>query len=195
LRISNVCTTPNLLAIKFFGCRTHSDILTYSVIALNKPLGFVGPDTFPLPTLHPVFRDISRELHKGHGFKVLRGLPVDKHTREENVLIYAGVSSHIAPIRGRQDNHFNGEPADVVLAHIKDLSNTEEKHLIGAPAYTTDKQVFHTDAGDVVSLFCLSPAAEGGQSKVASNWRVYNELAATRPDLIKTLSEDWIADG
>jgi hypothetical protein len=82
-----------------------------------------------------------------------------------------------------------------VLAHIKDLSNTDDKHLIGAPAYTTDKQVFHTDAGDVVSLFCLSPAAEGGQSKVASNWRVYNELAATRPDLIKTLSEDWIADG
>ncbi len=158
-------------------------------------MGYIAQDTFPLPTLHPILRDISRELHDGHGFKVLRGLPVEKHTREENYIIYAGVSSHIAPIRGRQDNQFEGKPADVMLNHIKDLSTTAEKHLIGAPAYTTDKQVFHTDAGDVISLLCLSPAAEGGQSKVASNWRVYNELAAKRPDLIKTLSEDWIADG
>lgn len=125
----------------------------------------------------------------------MRGLPVERHTREENFIIYAGVSSHIAPIRGRQDNQYDGEPADVVLAHIKDLSNTAEKHLIGAPAYTTDKQVFHTDAGDIISLLCLDTAAAGGQSKVASNWRVYNELAKTRPDLIKTLSEDWAADG
>jgi hypothetical protein len=172
-----------------------SVILIFSILALNKPLGFVAPDTFPLPTLHQALRDISRELHYEHGFKVLRGLPVDKYTREDNFIIYAGVSSHIAPVRGRQDNHFNSEPADVVLAHIKALSNTAVKHLIGAPAYSTDKQVFHTDAGDVVSLFCLSPAAKGGQSKVASNWRVYNELAATRPDLIKTLSDIWIANG
>jgi hypothetical protein len=83
----------------------------------------------------------------------------------------------------------------VVASHIKDLSNTAQKQLIGAPAYTTDKQAYHTDAGDVISLLCLETAAQGGLSKVASNWRVYNELAATRPDLIKTLSEDWVADG
>jgi alpha-ketoglutarate-dependent taurine dioxygenase len=55
--------------------------------------------------------------------------------------------------------------------------------------------VFHTDAGDIVSLFCLNPAAQGGESKLASSWRVYNELAKTRPDLIKTLSENWVFDG
>lgn len=131
----------------------------------------------------------------GHGFKVLRGLPIDKHTREENIIIFAGVSSHIAPIRGRQDNRYQGNPADVVLNHIKDLSTTKDSARIGAPAYTADKQVFHTDSGDVVSLFALSTAAEGGQSKVASSWRVYNDLAATRPDLIRTLAEDWVVDG
>lgn len=120
---------------------------------------------------------------------------MDKHTREENIIIYAGVSSHIGPLRGRQDTKFNGDPADVVLNHIKDLSNTVHKDRIGAPAYTTDKQVFHTDAGDLVSLFALSTAAQGGQSKLASTWRVYNEIAATRPDLIWTLSEPWAFDG
>ena len=82
-----------------------------------------------------------------------------------------------------------------MLNHIKDLSQTSVAGNIGAPAYTTDKQVFHTDAGDIVSLFCLNTAAKGGESKLASSWRVYNELAKTRPDLIKTLSEDWAFDG
>jgi len=162
--------------------------------ALNKPLGFISQETFPLPKLHLALREISFELHHGHGFKVLRGLPVGNHTREENIIIYAGVSSHIASVRGRQDNNFEGKPADVVLNHIKDLSTTTDKDKIGAPAYTTDKQVFHTDSGDIVSLFALSTAAEGGVSRLASTWRVYNELAKTRPDLVRTLAEPWPAD-
>ncbi|KAJ4343094.1 hypothetical protein N0V85_009837, partial [Neurospora sp. IMI 360204] len=134
-------------------------------------------------------------LHHGHGFKVLRGLPVTAHTREENIIIYAGLSSHVAPVRGRQDNTHLGQPADVVLAHIKDLTPTvSDIKKIGAPAYTTEKQVFHTDVGDIVALFCLGEAAEGGQSYLSSSWKVYNELAATRPDLIRTLAEPWVAD-
>lgn len=163
--------------------------------ALNLPLGHVSPDTFPLPILRPALRNISKELHQGHGFVVLRGLPVTKHTREENIIIYAGVSSHVAPHRGRQDHQFEGKPADVVLNHIKNLSNTPDAHRIGAPAYTTDKQVFHTDSGHIVSLFALDVAAKGGQSKLASSWHVYNTLAATRPDLIRTLAEPWVVDG
>ncbi|KAI1121133.1 TfdA family taurine catabolism dioxygenase TauD [Nemania abortiva] len=158
---------------------------------LDKPLGAISPETFPLPTLHAELRRLSRELHHGHGFFVLRGLRVDDYTREENVIIYAGVSSHVASQRGRQDHKFNGEKADVVLTHIKDLSWSQESGVIGSPAYTTDKQVFHTDTGDIVSLFALETSAAGGASKLASTWRVYNEIAATRPDLLHTLSDYW----
>ena len=82
-----------------------------------------------------------------------------------------------------------------MLNHIKDLSTSNSSNRIGAPAYTADKQVFHTDAGDVVALFALSTAADGGLSKLASTWRVYNEIATHRPDLIWTLSEPWTFDG
>ncbi|KAF2832309.1 Clavaminate synthase-like protein [Ophiobolus disseminans] len=159
--------------------------------SLQKPLGYINQGTFPLPTLHDKLRDISREIHNGFGFKVVRGLPVDKHTREDILIIYAGLASHIAPIRGRQDSQYQGKAADVVLNHIKDLSSTHDASKIGAPAYTSDKQVFHTDSGDIIALLCLEEAAEGGQSRVSSSWRVYNELAATRPDLIRTLAEEW----
>ncbi|KAI0871457.1 TfdA family taurine catabolism dioxygenase TauD [Hypoxylon argillaceum] len=158
---------------------------------LSKPLGAISQETFPLPTLHVELRRLSEELHNGHGFFVLRGLKVDDYTREENIIIYAGVSSHVAPQRARQDHKFNGEKADVVLTHIKDLSSTQESGVIGSPAYTTDKQVFHTDTGDIVSLFALETAAAGGASKLASTWRVYNEIAATRPDLLHTLTGNW----
>lgn len=117
---------------------------------------------------------------------------MESHTREDNIAIYAGISSHIAPQRGRQDTKIHGRPADVVLTHIRDLSGSSvSEGVIGSPAYTADKQVFHTDSGDIVSLFALETAGEGGASKLASTWRVYNELASTRPDLVRTLAEDW----
>ncbi|KZL78564.1 taurine catabolism dioxygenase (TfdA family taurine catabolism dioxygenase TauD) [Colletotrichum tofieldiae] len=159
--------------------------------SLGLSLGHISQETFPLPKLHTELRKLSYELHNGHGFFVIRGLRVDEHTREENIIVYAGLSSHIAPQRGRQDRQYDGKPADVVLTHIKDLTLTKEKGQIGSPAYTADKQVFHTDAGDIVSLFALSTAAEGGKSKLASIARVYNEIASTRPDLIHTLTQDW----
>ena len=162
---------------------------------MGKPSGSINAEAFPLPKLHDVLREVSKELHFGHGFKVIRGLPIHRHTREDNIILYAGLSSHVASIRGSQDNQYAGKPADVVLAHIKDLSSGDEKAHIGAPAYTADKQVYHTDSGDIVSLLALSTAVEGGTSRLASSWRVYNELAATRPDLIETLSRDWVADG
>ncbi|KAM5344758.1 hypothetical protein ACJ41O_010620 [Fusarium nematophilum] len=162
--------------------------------ALNVPLGYISQDTFKLGKLHDTLRAISKEIHLGHGFKVVRGVPVDKYTREENMIVYAGISSHIAPVRGRQDHQFDGKPADVAVAHIKDITREVDAHRIGAPAYTTDKQVFHTDSGDVIALFALGEAAEGGQSYLSSSWHVYNELARTRPDLIHTLTEPWASE-
>ncbi|KAF7563167.1 hypothetical protein G7046_g958 [Stylonectria norvegica] len=162
--------------------------------SLNVPLGELNQETFPLPKLHDTLRGISRELHFGHGLKVIRGVPVDKYTREENIIIYAGISSHVGPVRGRQDHQYQGKPADVVLAHIKDLTGEVDAHRIGAPAYTTEKQVFHTDSGDIIALFALGEAAEGGQSYLSSSWHVYNILAATRPDIIHTLAEPWTSD-
>ncbi|TVY33449.1 Taurine hydroxylase-like protein [Lachnellula subtilissima] len=172
----------------------HEALLKFK--SQGKPIGYVNQDTFPLPELGPILRQEAQALQAGRGFFVLRGLLVDKYTREENIIIYAGISSYIGSIRGRQGRTtVDGLSKSTMLNHIKDLSQTAVAKNIGAPAYTTDKQVFHTDAGDIVSLFSLNTAAQGGESKLASSWRVYNELARTRPDVIKTLAEDWAFDG
>ena len=116
---------------------------------------------------------------------------MDKYTREQNILVYVGIFSYIAIQRGRQDRRYNNEKADVVISHITDLRSIADNGTIGAPAYTNDMQAFHNDSGDIVSLFPLSEAAEGGESQLVSSWWLYNELARSRPDYLRTLAENW----
>ena len=120
-------------------------------------------------------------------------MPVDKYNAEENMIIYVGISSHIGSIRGRQDHQSEGRPADVMIAHITDFSNStaaDDKNLTLA-AYTDGEVIFHTDVADIVSLFALSEPVTGGESQIVSSWKIYNELAKTRPDLIKVLADGW----
>ncbi|KAF5379909.1 hypothetical protein D9757_007223 [Collybiopsis confluens] len=157
---------------------------------LDKSMGYISKETFPLPTLSAILESLAHELYSGRGFFVLRTIPVDNYSKTDLAIIYAGISSHVGSARGKQDG------TGAVIAHIKDLtvSHAHEKGGIGNAAYTTDKQVFHTDVGDLIALLAISQSAEGGISRISSGGRVYNEIAATRPDLIKTLSEPWILD-
>ncbi|KAF9533569.1 hypothetical protein CPB83DRAFT_757892 [Crepidotus variabilis] len=156
----------------------------------NLSLGHLERENFPLPSLGPRLYELCQELYSGRGFFVIRTIPIEKYTREDLVIIYVGISSHIGSGRGKQDG------TGAVISHIKDLtiSHANEKGGIGNSAYTTDKQVFHTDVGDLIALMALDVAQEGGTSRISSTGRVYNELAATRPDLIQTLSEPWVLD-
>ena len=188
-------------------------ILTRTTLGTGLTLGFVAKDNFPLPTLSLKLKEFAHELYSGRGFFVLRTIPIDHYSKEELAIIFAGkpwlwtpeipcdlllinglsltgISTYVGSVCGKQDG------TGAVLAHIKDLtiSHAHEKGGIGNSAYTTDKQVFHTDVGDLIALTALEVAQEGGTSRISSGARVYNELAATRPDLIHTLSEPWPLD-
>jgi hypothetical protein len=131
-------------------------------------------------------------MHSGYGFTLIRGIPVDQYSRLENIIIYVGISAHIGSVRGRQDHQYEEKPADVMIAHITDMRRSpEDEKSFALAAYSDGEVIFHTDVGDIVSLFTLCEAASGGESLIASSWRIYNELAATRPDLLKILADDW----
>jgi hypothetical protein len=59
---------------------------------------------------------------------------------------------------------------------------------------TTRIQSFHSDMCEVLSLYALDIAPEGGRTLVSSAWQVYNDLAARRPDILQTLANDWVLD-
>lgn len=60
-------------------------------------------ETFPLPTLGPKLNIVSKELHDGIGFAVLRGLDPKNYSPLDNLLLYLGITSYIAETRGCQD--------------------------------------------------------------------------------------------
>lgn len=48
---------------------------------------------------------------------------------------------------------------------------------------------------DILSMYVLDTAANGGESLPASSATIYNEIAVDRPDLIHVLADDkWIHD-
>ena len=57
-------------------------------------------------------------------------------------------------------------------------------------------QPFHADVlCNILALYHLSAASEGGENLIASSWKAYNELAATRPDIVALLAQDdWAHD-
>ncbi|KAH6662143.1 hypothetical protein B0J14DRAFT_496316 [Halenospora varia] len=146
--------------------------------------------TFPLSnSLAKRLDSVSEECYSGRGFCIIRGIDPTKYTDEENALLYTGISAYVAPIHGFQDitkSH--------VLCHVTNrVSLKNAAQAKETPAFTDGPMVFHTDLGDILSLYSVN-VDPAGAGLLASSWQVYNELAATRPDLICTLSEEWVYD-
>lgn len=71
---------------------------------LKLDLSQVNKKSFPLPNLGKTLQGLRLKLHSGQGFFILKGLNPADFTREENLILYLGISSYIAEQRGRQ-NH------------------------------------------------------------------------------------------
>jgi len=56
----------------------------------------------------------------------------------------------------------------------------------------TVEKLFHNDLGDVISLFTVSQRQTGGSTYISSVRKIYQELVRIRPDVIPTLTDDWI---
>lgn len=169
---------------------TSSDIAELeTALAFFKGLALGGDhvtrENFPLPALAERLAQVSRDIHSGRGFALVRGLDPKKYPVEDLTLLFLGIQSHIADTQGRQDKKGN------MLVHIVADSSTEQKaqhHRHSTAAIT-----FHTEeAGHLVSWQTRNTAASGGKCIIASGHTIYNVLAATRPDMIRLLARsDW----
>ncbi|KAJ3033094.1 hypothetical protein HDV00_006739 [Rhizophlyctis rosea] len=81
----------------------------------GRPISEVNKQTFPLPFFtSKVLPGLTDELFDGRGFFLLRGLPVEKWTREQSAIVFLGIGAHIG---NRTPQNFKGH----VLGHVKDL--------------------------------------------------------------------------
>ncbi|KAK3336153.1 hypothetical protein B0T19DRAFT_408662 [Cercophora scortea] len=153
--------------------------------SLDQDGDLVAPSNFPLPTLGKKLDALSRDVHLGKGFAVVRGIDPASFSVEDLTLVYLGVQSYIAEERGRQDKRGN------MLVHI--VADNSTKQMAEHHRHSNKSITFHNEeAGDIVSWLTRSTAAAGGKCIIASGYTIYNALAAKRPDIIRTLARgDW----
>jgi len=141
---------------------------------------------FPLPTLGPVLREVLSELLEGRGFVLLRGLPVERMTREEQAIAYLGLGAWLGRFRSQNAKGH-------LLGHVKDLGLDIRDPNVRY--YQTSRKLeYHTDSVDVVGLLCLKAAKAGGESYLASSMSVYNEILRKKPGLLPALFEPFPTD-
>ncbi|MGD0145118.1 MAG: TauD/TfdA family dioxygenase [Rhizomicrobium sp.] len=141
---------------------------------------------FALPTLSSKIESWMRELDRGRGFVLLRGFPVGRHSLEECTSVYWGLGLHM----GRAiSQNMDGD----LIGHVRDTGADPDAY--GVRLYKTRaEQDFHTDGADIIGLFCIARAKQGGVSRIASSPEIFNRMQRERPDLVPVLFENFPFD-
>lgn len=149
--------------------------------ARRLSLADLGPDTFAWPALRPLIARIEDELENGRGFAVVRGLSLDGLSAANAGLLYFAIGRVMGrPIRQNAQGHLLGHVQDTGRDILRDPNVRGYQTRIALP--------FHTDTStDLLGLLCYRPAKSGGMSALAPLLTIYNELLASRPDLVETL--------
>jgi Taurine catabolism dioxygenase TauD, TfdA family len=148
----------------------------------------IGAGTFRVPNLERVLLRVRDELMEGFGVAHLRNVPVQRYDRRQAITALWIISSYLGdPVPQNRMGHMMG--------HIRSLSR-EGMEVPSNRAYhiTGDALPFHPDSCDVVGLLSLKVAKSGGLTRFVSSVRVYNELLARRPELVKVLTEPFYRD-
>lgn len=148
--------------------------------------GVFDADAFALPRLGPRLEALMDEVQHGRGFVLLRGLPVEEWDLESLRLVYWGLGMHLGePVTQNLDGD--------LIARITDFGLDVRKPDV-KPSRTNAEQNPHCDPADVVALLCVTPAAEGGVSHIASATTLYNEVLAARPQYLTCLTRGFHHD-
>ena len=121
------------------------------------------------------------EVLDGRGFVILRGFPLARYTADEIATIYWGLGVHF----GRAVSQSNmGD----YIGHVTDVGGQDRRER----AYRNSRELtLHTDRADVLGMLCLQQAMCGGLSGYSSAHTIYNEILATRPELLEPLFEGF----
>ncbi|KAI1131700.1 Clavaminate synthase-like protein [Nemania abortiva] len=174
---------------------SEADILEIeAALSHFKDLGLDGEEVnrvnFPLPNLSKVLFSLASDLHFGLGFFALRGLDAARYSREDNVLIFLGVSSYVGEQHGKQDDSGH------IFAHIREAKFMVHNQRSRPIRDSNLPSAFHTDPFcDILAMQTRSLAAKGGNHIVSSTLQVYHTLLAERSDLIPVLAApNWPFD-
>ena len=159
-----------------------------TVQARGLDIADIRRQDFPLPTLGPVLDWLRGQVLDGRGFVMLRGMPVEHRSIEENATAFWGIGAYFGSARSQNAKGH-------LLGHVYDLGLGLSATNPNLRSYATaERQNFHIDRCDVVALLCLNRAKSGGLSTIVSSMAVHNEMARRRPDLLERLYRPFPVD-
>ncbi|KAI9021851.1 hypothetical protein DFJ74DRAFT_606769 [Hyaloraphidium curvatum] len=156
-------------------------------LSLGLPLSAASRENFPLgPRTAALAERLRGDLYSKHGFALLKGLPVDRWTREQVAAFTLGFGRQFGSLMPQNKKGH-------LLGHVKDIGH--DPSLPTTRIYAThERQRFHTDEADTVGLVCLEVAESGGESLMVSSAAVYNHLLEHDPASLKVLMEPFYWD-
>jgi hypothetical protein len=133
----------------------------------------LSANDLPLGSLATRIAEWRTELAEGRGFVVISGVPVTRWSRMQAERCFLAFGQHLG-VPGLQN------PQGDLLGHVIDTGDAATDPLVRL--YRTSSHIrFHCDGADVVGLLCLTNAARGGASRIASSVTVFNELLRSNP--------------
>ena len=146
--------------------------------------------SFVLPTLGPIFNSIRKEILKGRGFVLLRGIPTLDYTVEEAARVFYGLGTYFGNARSQNSKGH-------LLGHVCNLGGEHDafKNPGKTRIYQTRvRQAFHTDSIDVVALLCLQKSKSGGESSICSSVSIHDEMYRRDEDLWEVMYKPFWRD-
>jgi len=164
------------------------DQLRSELVDRRVGLGAIDPDSAPIPAMADTIANWRSRIENGIGFVVIRGLDITGWSEREAGLVYYALGRQMGtPVKQNDRGHLLGHVRDTGKNIRTDPSARGYQVKIALP--------FHTDTStDLLGLFCLRTAKEGGDSGLASLQAIYNEVLTRRPDLIDTYYEPFNFD-
>ena len=129
---------------------------------------------------------IRHELIDGRGLALITGFPVGNLDHRTVGLSYVLFGALVGSLRSQN-------AAGHLLGHVTDVGADVEDPNVRI-YQTNQRQTFHTDSTDAVSLLCLKTALQGGESMVVSVDAVHAEIQRRNPGLAARLFEPIATD-
>lgn len=170
------------------GMLAEIDHIANEATERNITIPFGAAD-LPLNACTALLAEARELIDHGPGLALLRGIPRDRYTQEQCEKIYWALSVHLGtPVSQNSKGH--------IMGHVTDLGLSMSDPSVRS--YQTNAKLdYHGDQlpVDILGLFCLHPANEGGQSMIVSAMTVHNIIRDERPDLLEELygifNLDW----
>jgi alpha-ketoglutarate-dependent taurine dioxygenase len=165
-------------------CVDELDAIASQVRREPLPVVLLDPGQFSLAACAEVMDRVREKLRAGVGLAVLDRVPVERYTIPENQALAWLLGSLLGrPVAQKWDG--------TMLYDVRDTGKTLEYGV--RRSVTNLDLTFHTDAPwlelppELVGLYCINPAREGGVSRFVSLCSVHNELRRRHADLVPRL--------